>query len=393
MSRSPLLLMAAFLASSGCAGKAATRAATVSDSAGVRIATSPGTDRPLPWRFVEETRLGGAESGPESFTAASATMVRTIGDDRIAVFDRDRMRLEVFDATGRPVGGMGGPGGGPGEVLFGFDQVDAGPTELAVFDFGKSALVRWSLDGGILSEQRPTGGLGAWNGIALRGDTLLVGLEENDSLRTVHRLTMITPGDTTVLDSLVAPPRRMVEFSCFAAQLPPMFAPRLAWRAGADRIAVTRQAEYRIDLFADGRLAFSIRRASEPVPTTPEDASRMHPDGWSVSFQGGGECTIAAAEVAAKTGMADRLPVISELAFGPAGTLWARRHTFPGEPPVTDVFDREGVYLGTVTGRGVPLGALGPDRILFPIEDPATGITVIGIFRIERPDGEGADTT
>lgn len=57
---------------------------------------------------------------------------------------------------------------------------------------------------------------------------------------------------------------------------------------------------------------------------------------------------------------------------------------------MSDVFDAEGAYLGTVSGRGVPLGWLDDDRILFPIEDAATGVTVIGIYRIEMPSDEGA---
>lgn len=367
--------------------------ANVRDSAGIRVVTSPVEDAPLPWSFVEVARIGGAMDGPAAFTSASPTMVRTIGEDRIAVFDRDRMRIELFDGEGRPVLGMGGPGGGPGEILFGFDQVDAGPDELAVFDFGKTALVRWSLDGEVLPERKPTDGAGSWNGLVLHGDTMLIGLEENDSLRTVHRLTMIVPGDTVVLDSLVTPPRAMVEFHCFAAQLPPVFAPRLSWRASGDRIAVTTQQGYRIDLFESGRLVTSVRRPVEPVPTTTESAERMYPEGWKVNFQRGGECVIEGAEMAAKAGMADHLPVLAEVAFGPDGTVWARRHAFPGEEPVVDVFDARGTYLGTVTGRGLPLGWLGRDRILFPIDDPESGITVIGIFRIDRPTGEEAGTT
>jgi hypothetical protein len=224
--------------------------------------------------------------------------------------------------------------------------------------------------------------------MVLRGDTTIIGLDESDSMQTLHRVAVLTPGDTTVLDTLVGPPRGMVEFDCFAARLPPMFSPRLSWRARGDRVALTRQSEYRVDLFERGRLATSVRRSIEPEPTTPEAADRMYPDGWSVTFQDGGRCTIEGAEVAAKAGMAEFLPAVTEVGFGPDETLWARRHGFPGEPEVTDVFDAQGAYLGTLTGRGIPLGWLGDDRILFPIEDDATGVVVIGIFRIDRSGGE-----
>jgi hypothetical protein len=70
-----------------------------------------------------------------------------------------------------------------------------------------------------------------------------------------------------------------------------------------------------------------------------------------------------------------------------------RRFTFPDESPITDVFDREGAYLGTLRGRGLPLGWLGRDVILFPIEDEATGVTVVGLFRLTPATGtEGTGT-
>ena len=115
----------------------------------------------------------------------------------------------------------------------------------------------------------------------------------------------------------------------------------------------------------------------------------MYPEGWKVSFGGGGDCTIPGTEVAAKTGMASHLPSITGLSFGPRGTLWVARHTFPGDSAVTDVFTRDGGYMGTVSGFGLPLGWLGPDRILFPIEDVETGVAVIGVYRISEGDQDG----
>jgi hypothetical protein len=72
--------------------------------------------------------------------------------------------------------------------------------------------------------------------------------------------------------------------------------------------------------------------------------------------------------------------------------LWVDRHVFPGELAVTDVFDREGVYLGTVHGKGLPLGWLGSDRVLFPIGNEETGVSVIGVFRISSDTQDGTGT-
>jgi hypothetical protein len=158
----------------------------------------------------------------------------------------------------------------------------------------------------------------------------------------------------------------------------------MVWDFHDGSVAATRQSTYAVQVFEGSRLARSIRRSIAPVATTADMASREHPDGWTVSFGNDGECTLDPDEVAEKLGMASHLPVVTNVAFGPRGTLWVDRHVFPGDPSVTDVFDRVGAYLGTVRGLGLPLGWLDTDRVLFAIEDDATGVSVIGVFRISE---------
>ncbi len=384
------LLLLALLA---CAGGDRTSDVSVVDSAGVRLVNSPPDDRPWPYVLTEVRRLGGADSGAGSFTNAAVPLVQTDGRDRIFVLDRDRSVVETFDSSGAPLATMGGEGAGPGEFEMAFELLDAGPDRVALFDFGKRSFVIWSPDGALLGEQRLPESLGSWNGLAIHGDTLFTALQDDDSLRTIHRMVLATPGDTTVLDSLVVAPHVIAQFDCFSARMPPMFGSRFAWRTSGDRLLVSRQARYQVDLYRNGKLVTSLRRPVEPAASTMDDARRMYPDGWKVTFGGGGGCTIDGEEVARKTGMADRLPLIAEVGFGPEGTIWVRRFTFPDRPQVADVFDREGAYLGTVEGRGLPLGWLGRDMILFPIEDEATGATVVGLYRLTPATGtEGTGT-
>lgn len=389
--RFPLASLAAILA--GCAAPADPDTAIVTDSAGIRVVTSPAADRPLPMSFTELRRIGGADSGAAAFTDASTRTVRTGGDDRIIVLDRDRSVIAIFDSTGRPVASFGRRGAGPGEFAMAFNLIDVGTGGVAVFDFAKQALVRWDSDGQVLPEERLDPAAGAWNALIRRGDTTILALQDADSIRTEHRVVAAVGSDTTVLASMIGPPARTVEFNCVALMMPPLFAGRFAVASADDRLLVARQDRYRVDVYRDGRLEASLRRELEPVATTEDDARRMYPEGWTVRFGGGGGCTVDGVEVAEKAGMLDRLPVIADVGFGPDGTIWVRRHTFPGDPRVTDVFDAGGAYLGTVTGRGLPLGWLGRDRILFPIEDEATGVTQIGVFTITREGGEGAGTT
>jgi hypothetical protein len=358
-------------------GEPAPSDVSATDSAGVAIVMSTAPDRPVAWTFTEEFRIGGADSGVGSFTAASPFVVQTDGDNRIVVLNRDQNTIEVYDGNGALTTSFGARGSGPGEFSFAMELLDLGPNEVGVFDFTKMAAVRWSVSGEVLPELKVSPEVRV-----IRGDSAWLGININDTIRNVTGLAIGVGADTIALDTLVTPPRKMTTLSCFSAMLPPMFTGRMVWDYHDGLVAATRQSTYAVQLYQGTRLSRSIRRPIEPVPTTPEMAERQHPEGWTVSFGSGGGCTMEPVEVAEKVGMASHLPVINQVAFGPRGTLWVDRHVFPGEPPVTDVFDRQGAYLGTVHGKGLPLGWLGDDRVLFAIGDEETGVSVIGVFRI-----------
>jgi len=355
---------------------------TVTDSAGIAIVTSPPADHPLHWTFTATMQLGGADSGPASFTDAAHGIVATDHRDRIFVFDRDASAVQAFADDGTPVATMGGKGAGPGEISFGFQLVDTGPDAIGIYDFGKSALLRWNASGEFLGEGPVPSFNEGGSLVAVRGDTTMVLAQDADSVRTLSSLRRITPTDTLTFATLQTPPRAMVAFSCFAAMLPPLFTPTLVWATHDGWLAVARQDRYQIDLFRDGILVRSIRRSIEGAPTTVADIDRQNPAGMRVEFGGGGGCTVPSDEIREKQGMAGRLPVIQHLAFGPDGTLWVQRHTFPGGVPDVDVFAADGGYLGTDVGHGVPLGILSGDRVLFPVADSSTGVTVVGIYTI-----------
>ncbi len=363
----------------------------LTDSAGVTIAATSATDRVLPWRFDEEFTLGGEESGPGAFTSASTRTVQTNGRDRIVVLDAANDRIEIFDGEGLHRLTLGGPGSGPGEFTFAIELLDAGEGRVGVTDLAKRAILLWSSDGTLLGETRitdPSTGLGRR---VLRGDTTVTMVEARDSLRMVNRLVRVVGEDTTLMARYEGPPGQFVQLSCVAVQMRPMFAPRLSWTSGEGVVAAAVTSKYVVNLYRDGRLVRSLRRAIAPTATQPGDALRQYPDGWTVRFGGGGDgCTMEGSEVAEATGMSPFLPVIEDAALGPEGTVWVRRHRFPGEPPIVDLFDPEGSYLGTVHGRGLPLGWLGSDRVLLPIEDQESGVTRIGVYRVSR-DGSVAD--
>jgi hypothetical protein len=359
---------------------------TTTDSAGVRIVRGPATDVALPWRLVELGRIGGADSGAQSFTRVSRFNVVTDDREMIAVLDTDSdNRVHVFNATGVLQRSMGARGGGPGETQFPNGLALDTLGHVSVFEGSKNALVRWGPDGAPLPERRVTPARGQpWGAPRLVGDTLWVLTAFTDSLNAVTRLERWTPTDTIFVDSTVTPKPRMVMFKCVGLALPPLFSPELEWTLRGAEVAITTQSRYVVDVRAGRRLQRSIRRDIVPVAARTTDASRLYPDGLKVRFGGGGDCTTPSAEVGEKVGVAATIPVVRAAAIAPDGGLWVERYTFNGETPSVDVFDREGAYLGTLVGRPLPLGFLGGDRVLFPIRNPDDDTTIIGIYRIER---------
>ncbi len=359
---------------------------TTTDSAGVRIVRGPATDVALSWRLVELARIGGADSGAQSFTRVSRFSVATDDREMIAVLDRDNdNRIHVFNATGVLQRSMGARGGGPGETQFPNGLALNASGHVAVFEGSKGALVRWGPDGRPLPELRVMPARGQpWGAPRLIGDTLWVLLASTDSVNAVTRLERWTPNDTMFVDSTVTPKPRMVMFKCVGLALPPLFSPELEWTLRGAEVAITTQSRYVVDVHAGRRLQRSIRRDIVPVAARTTDASRLYPEGLKVQFGGGGDCTTPSAEVGEKVGVAATIPVVRAAAIAPDGVLWVERYTFNGETPSVDVFDREGAYLGTIVGRPLPLGFLGADRVLFPIHNPDDGTTIIGIYRIER---------
>jgi hypothetical protein len=386
---SPLLIAFVVVACGAPVEEPASDDVVVRDSAGVSIVTSGAVDRPLPWTFTEIASIGGDDEGPGAFTRAMPGNVGVDGADRIHVLDYDALQLHTFTADGAPVGSVGRQGGGPGEFSDPFVLGVSEAGHRAVFDFGKQAFIRWSAEGEVLPEAKwPMSGRRAPGGSILRlaGDAVLMVTQSSDSLLQHYFLTSFSTGDTADIVSMSRPAAKMQQFSCVGMMLPPLFTPSLRFGVGAGQVAVTREAAYVVDVFGPTGQR-SIRRPINPAVPVPSDARRLYPEGMTVRFGGGGAdggCTTPAEEVAEKAGLAARIPLLQDVAIGRDGTLWVQRQTFEGETPLTDVFDAEGRYLGTLSGRSVPLGFLSNDRVLFGVTDPDTGVTRIGVFQLTR---------
>lgn len=382
-----ILVLCAGLLPQGCSRDAAPPEVVGRDSSGVRIVDGPTDDIVLPWSLTEIRRLGGADSGAASFTEASAWTVGTDNSGRIYVLDRIGSQVAVFDSSGNVVRIMGAKGGGPGEFQFPGALIVTPGGEANVFDFGKQALVRFAPDGTV-APQFALQPYGLPSGqLELTGDTLIMvtpsGGGENDRFR-VQNLRIVSPRDSLTIARDSVPTPGMTVFSCVGMNIPPPFASDLAWGTNGRFVAVTHRVPYVIDIFQGGRLVSSVRRGVPRVTATTEHVGRLYPEGMTVQFGGGGKCTIKAEEIIEKLGAGGDVPFVRALTFGPDGSMWVERYTFPDDVPRLDVFAVDGRYLGTLSGHQLPMGFIGNDVVLFPIEDEATGGKLVGIFRIGR---------
>ncbi len=387
MRRRCVLSIVFALAACGAGDDRSPTSSAITDSAGVTIAVAPAADKPLEWTLTEVFRIGGADSGAGSFSAAYPRVVSTDAAGRIYVLDRKQYRVEVFDPSGAHVRFLGRQGGGPGEMQDTYNLLVTPNGEVAVLDYNKRALVRWSPDGAVLPEYAftdffPDGPI--W----LSGDTLVyVDGEYNETART-QALRVRTPTDTFSTPTLSMPTSGMVMFSCIGLNLPPMFTPELVWTGDARRQAVTHQVPYRIDVYERGALTRSVRRDLLPVTPDQTHAARLHPDGGMKIEFPGGACTVPVSELIEKQGVASQLPMIEALRYDPAGRLWAQRYGFREEPRSVDVFAPDGDYLGTLAGKMLPLGFIGDDIVLFAEVDPDTDLPYVVAYRVtgnERP--------
>lgn len=348
---------------------------------------APASDIPLPWTLSEIRRLGGADSGPASFTEASPWSVATDRHGRIYVLDRTNSQVSVFDSSGNVVRTMGGKGGGPGEFQFPGSLVVTPEGEVNVFDFGKQALVKFAPDGSVAPQFSlqpygfPSGQL------EITGDTLIMVLPsgggENDKFR-VQNLRILSPRDSQTIARDSVPTPGMVMFSCVGLNIPPPFASDLAWGVGSGIVAVSRRVPYIIDYFRDGDLVTSIRREIPRVTATTEHVRKLYPEGMTVRFGGGGKCTVDPEDIIEKLGPGGDVPFIRAITFGPDGTTWVERYTFKMDERMLDLFAPDGRYLGTLKGHSLPMGFIGEDIVLFPIEDVETGANLVGLYRINR---------
>ena len=368
---------AAFALISSCrGGEAASVDVVRTDSAGVRLITSGTRDTVLAWTFKEVDVFRDSMGEPWLFTDVLTSTVLTDRAGRTYVMTRDPSVVR-FDRSGRFDRTIGRKGGGPGEFEFPMSIGSQGDT-IFVNDLAKQALVRFLPDLSPAADWRREGALARANLLFFRtGGLWFRQMDVIDSLQV----------SSVFADTLGGAPLRSVrhrqggalDFGCMKVSgMPPVFTPQLLVHASGARLLVNAQPAYELWLYEGPRALASIRRPLTPRAPTAADVRNLYPDGMKFGIGGSRSlCTIPVEEVVAKQGVAPTYPFVFDVVLLPDGTIWALRTPAALKPAVVDVFNSEGVYVGTTTGMGLPLAMLPNGELLFARDDEESGGVLI----------------
>ena len=357
------------------------------DSAGVAIVRSTGTDRELPWRFTRRLVLGGDDSGPASFHRVRG--VDTDARGNLYVLDAGSHRVVVFDSTGAVVREMGRKGGGPGEMQWPLQLTVMTDGGVAVYDLGRRGLVVFDSagvprDAGVRTPVE----MSSTDVVRHAGDGWYLSRLDQSNDESVIRTTLVhhAGAGEVELVRMEKPRPRMISFpNCpIQVSMGPIFEPEPAWDARGGRVVTARGAEYAVDVYENDRLSASYRRDVPSRTATPELAARHVSDGMTANWPGG-RCVIGAADVVQARGVAPVIQAISEVRLAPGGELFVARDGVQGEPTLIDVLAPNGDYLGTLpAGSPMPKAFL-PDGDLVTIEtDEETDVQRVVTYRVER---------
>ncbi len=379
-----------FIGIAGCGDKRGVIQTERTDSAGVEIILSTGEDHILDWSFERLFALGGAEAGPESFYRVVPGLVDADAHGNLYVLNSPAAEVAVFDSAGGFVRSMGSRGAGPSEIQQPSTMSVSAAGVVAIFDFGKATLVRYTLDSGSLPpvgfRHFPTPTRQRHFAIST-AVTFVVTMDfSSPGHGPTHVLRRFTATDTTTLTAVSFPSSEMAMYPrCGGGlNLPPIFAAELVWDAQEDLAAVNKTPDYVIDVFERGVLVRSVRRRLKTPVATPALAAAELGEGFRINF-GQGPCLIPAHEMVEKRGFAAQLPLIVQVAVAPDGEIWVlRRDAADLDKRLVDVFGSDGAYLGTLTDADLyPVAFLGTSR-LATVETDSLDVDRLVVYNVGR---------
>ncbi|MFW6078847.1 MAG: 6-bladed beta-propeller, partial [Gemmatimonadota bacterium] len=356
------------------------------DSAGIEIVVNRGPDVPLDWSFDSLRSIGGADADADVVAQVQTGGVATDATGRLYIMDGMNMHVAVFGPDGELVRTMGREGGGPGEFAMPY-SLDVWDGRVAVLDGMHGAVIRFDsagtpLDRVRLERSNPRPGLSQGPyGIAFPWYEYRV-----EEATSHQRLVVADSADRTELVAMPEPTPAMSELESCGVSIPvgPIFAPMLVWDGTADAIAANTEPAYVVDVYDGHERVRSIRRDLPVHEVSRADALEAYADGFTIRL-GGSPCTVPAEELVDARGFAPELQTVSRIRLSPStGEFWVQRRSLRHDDGPIDVFDDDGVYIGTLPpGTPFPEAFIGDERIAAIATDELDVRRVV-VYRVGR---------
>jgi hypothetical protein len=380
------------LSLAACADRASDESASAAarDSAGISIIdnAAPAWTAAEAWSVSAEPTLAmGVSEGDPDHEFYHVAGVTRLSDGTIVVANAGTQQLRYYAADGSLRHSVGRKGGGPGEfamllTMLGVpgDSVlafDAMNRRLSLFDaagrhvrdFGRTdaanpvpLLVLGRLDDGTYAAQQPNMRIGPAMLQRQAGPA-------RDSVYVLHLDPTGAPADTFGLFPGQRVDVQMIEFGGRSMPMPIMlpFSPATSVAAGGDRVYVGVSDTYQIGVYSmTGQLTSLIRKPHEPRALTEAEIEE-HRARLTRVMEGQANPFLAQFQDAyAKVPYPETMPAFGELLVDRAGNLWAADVTaLEREARRWNVFDRDGVWLGSVTTPpGLNVREIGADYVL-----------------------------
>ena len=371
-------------------------ALSVRDSSGVQIVSNPATVRGdsgcVSVDSVPMLTIGGA--GAEgSYDLLRASGALRLPDGGVVVMNGATSELRFFDHSGRHLRTVGRLGSGPGEFRRPGAPLWFGADTLVVYDTWTARATFVSTRGGLLKSVRIEGvaGGGELLGRLSDGSLLLAiargvteGTEPGVRRDPVHLVRLSTEGvvrDT--IGSFRGPEVavRIAESSTVMTGAP--FSRRTFFAAAGDRVFVADNAEYRVRVYANGRLERIIEKSVEAVPITASDIERE-----KAQRRGSGRDPSWLAwldRLYQRDQLPASFPAFGRIVVDAEGWLWVSAYApSPGGGFAWDIFDASGRLRCTCQlPSGFRVREVGRDYLL-GVGSDADGVEQVRLYGLRR---------
>ena len=370
----PVLLL--FLLACGDAGTPPPSSNTVTDSAGIRVVTTPPGDLVYAELAEGPVLSIGQLSGPDELLFGRIQSARRDAAGNVVVADGQAYEIRIFDEDGRHLRSLGREGEGPGEfeslqgawpvadggivaadiildriTQFGPEGTATGTATFSGMEGLSGFPVGLAGPGMVLSGVRPpyVYSLASLSGSPKDIMDAMIGGEENRRILFVRHRFDGTPVDTVAegRDALRASVSRGTGMEMEVTTLTVPFSPRSVAAGSSHGVVVTDGAAYGVQVFGENGSLRLIARLDDPRPIRTDAHVERYVRG---SLSESNERQIQdVIERYRQSPLPDSLPAYTELLFAEGGEVWAQRYGLPDEPMRRwDVFAPDGVYLGRV---------------------------------------------